>query len=190
MQSVIQGWSLKTPHNRLRLSVTNDEGHEGHTSWRLDTEYWERFAKTSTLDMDATTAWHDSAAGRMVLPIGPLSMGHYETPYTSRGVAGQGRYAYIANTRGGLHIVDLAVPETPRPMGKLFMYGEPKALAKYDRYVYLAAIAVASRCLMCHAQVRHGWLDSFACQAMPVPLPSRGKGLMSARMNTVSTSMG
>jgi hypothetical protein len=66
-------------------------------------------------------------------------MEHYETPYTSRGIAGQGRYVYIANTRGGLHIVDLAVPETPRPMGKLFMYGEPKALAKYDRYVYLAA---------------------------------------------------
>lgn len=139
MQSVIQGWSLKTPHNRLRLSVTNDAGREGHTTWRLDTAYWERFAKTSALDMDATTAWHDSAAGRMVLPIGPLSTGHYETPYTSRGVAGQGRYAYIANTRGGLRVVDLAMPETPRPIGKLLMYGEPKALAKYDRYVYLAA---------------------------------------------------
>lgn len=139
VQSVIQGWSLRAPHNRLRLSVTDDAGAEGHTSWRLDTVFWERFAKTSSLDADATTASHDLAAGRVVLPIGPLATGQYETPYTSRGIAGQGRYVYIANTRGGLHIVDLAEPETPRPVGKLFMYGEPKALAKYSHYVYLAA---------------------------------------------------
>ncbi len=139
VQSIIQGWSLRAPHNRLQLSVTDDAGHKGHTSWRLDTAYWERFAKTSSLDMDATTALHDSVAGRMVLPTGPLSTGHYETRYTSRGVAGKDGYAYLANTRGGLHIVDLAVPEAPRPVGKLFLYGEPKALAKYGNYVYLAA---------------------------------------------------
>ncbi|ETX07218.1 MAG: hypothetical protein ETSY2_12480 [Candidatus Entotheonella gemina] len=141
VQSVIQGWSLKTPHSRLQLSVTNDEGHEGYISWHLDTESWERFTKASSLDTDATTAWHDIAASRIVLPVGPLATGHYETRYTSRGIAGQDRYAYIANTRGGLHIVDLDVPETPRPVGKLSMYGEPKALAKYGGYVYLAADA-------------------------------------------------
>ncbi len=137
-RSRVPGWSLKTPHNRLRLSVTDEAGNEGNTAWLLDTVFVETFAKTTAIDDESTTAAQDTDAGRMDLPTGPLP-GVYETRYTSRGVASQGHYAYLANTRGGVQVLDLAAPETPRLAGTFFMHGEPKALAKYGRYVYLAA---------------------------------------------------
>jgi hypothetical protein len=139
VHSIIQGWSLKSPHNRLQLRVTDADGNAGSTSWRWDTAFLETFANPTTLDHEITTAAHNPQQGHITLPTGPLQTGFHETRYTSRGVARQGAYAYLANTRGGMQVVDLSIPATPRLAGHFVMYGEPKALAKYGDYIYMAA---------------------------------------------------
>ena len=139
MRSIVQGWALKRPHNRFTLSVTDEAGHEGSVSWHIDTVVLESFAKDAVLDHEATTAAYDATANRVTLPTGPLPVGTYNARHTSRGVASSGRYAYLANTRAGLQVVDIARPATPRLVGHFDMYGEPKALAKYGQYIYLAA---------------------------------------------------
>lgn len=139
MHSTVHGWSLRAPHTRLRLHVTADNGQEGSLSWRLDTLFRETFSNEAAVDGEATTVVLDAAAGRATLPVGPFQSGVYETPRSSRGVAVQGNHVYLANTQGGLQVVNVTMPEQPYRHGSLFPYGEPKALAKYHNYLYVAA---------------------------------------------------
>ena len=139
MHSTVHGWSLRAPHTRLRLQVTTDNGQEGSLSWHLDTLFRETFSNEAAVDGNSTTAALDVAAGRVMLPVGPFQSGVYETPRSSRGVAAQGHHVYLANTQGGLQVVDVTTPEQPHRRGSLFPYGEPKALAKSGNYLYVAA---------------------------------------------------
>jgi hypothetical protein len=124
---------------RARVRVQPDTGEAGEASFWLRAHYLETFAATRYLDAQSTTAAWDTAQRHVRLTRGPSLLATYQTRDHSRRVAGHGPYAYLANSKGGLHIVDVSNPHEPRRAGVFDPHGVAVALAKHGQFVYVAA---------------------------------------------------
>jgi hypothetical protein len=141
VHSTVPGQFLTPPGDwRVRVRVQTDtEAQTGFLAFWLHVQYVERFGDTRYLDPEATTARWDTARQLVRLSRGPRLLGSYHTRGHSRRVSWRGRYAYLANGRGGLHIVDVAEPRHLRRIGMFYPHGKATALAKYEHFVYMAA---------------------------------------------------
>jgi hypothetical protein len=124
---------------RAQVRVQPDAGKAGVVSFWLRAHYLETFAETRYLDTQGTTAAWDTAQRHVRLTRGPRLLATYQTRAQSRRVAGHGPYAYLANSQGGLHIVDVSNPHEPWPAGVFDPHGVAVALAKHGQFVYVAA---------------------------------------------------
>ncbi|MGQ4809675.1 hypothetical protein NKDENANG_03098 [Candidatus Entotheonellaceae bacterium PAL068K] len=126
---------------RVQVRVYPPQGETGTLSFWLRVQYEETFADTRYHDTETTTtttvSW-DTARRHVRLTRGPRLLGTYRTKGRSRQVAVRGPYAYLANGRRGLHIVDVSTPHKPQRIGAFLPHGKAVALAKYGHYVYLA----------------------------------------------------
>ena len=126
---------------RVQVRVQPGEGKAGLVSFWLRAHYLETFAETRYLDTQSTTAVWDTAQRHVRLTRGPRLLATYQTRAHSHRVTGHGPYAYLANGKGGLHIVDVSNPHAPRRAGVFDPHGVAVALAKHGQFVYLAASA-------------------------------------------------
>ena len=126
---------------RVQVRVQPGEGKAGLVSFWLRAHYLETFAETRYLDTQSTTTVWDTAQRHVRLTRGPRLLATYQTRAHSHRVTGHGPYAYLANGKGGLHIVDVSNPHAPRRAGVFDPHGVAVALAKHGQFVYLAASA-------------------------------------------------
>ena len=124
---------------RAQVRVQPEAGKAGVVSFWLRAHYLETFAETRYLDTQSTTAVWDTAQRHVRLTRGPRLLATYQTRAHSRRVTGHGPYAYLANGKGGLHIVDVSNPHAPRRAGVFDPHGVAVALAKHGQFVYVAA---------------------------------------------------
>jgi hypothetical protein len=124
---------------RAQVRVQPDAGPAGVVSFWLRASYLETFAETRYLDTQSTTAVWDTTQRHVRLTRGPRLLATYQTRAQSRRVTGHESYAYLANGRGGLHIVDVSNPQEPRQAGVFDPHGVAVALAKHGQFVYVAA---------------------------------------------------
>ena len=124
---------------RAQVRVQPEAGKTGVVSFWLRAYYLETFAETRYLDAQSTTAAWDTAQRHVRLTRGPRLLATYQTHAHSRRVTGHGPYAYLANGRGGLHIVDVSNPHAPQRAGVFDPHGVAVALAKHGQFVYVAA---------------------------------------------------
>jgi hypothetical protein len=124
---------------RVQVRVQPEAGKAGMVSFWLRAYYLETFAETRYLDTQSTTAAWDTAQRHVRLTRGPRLLATYQTRAHSHRVTGHGPYAYLANGKGGLHIVDVSRPDTPRLAGVFDPHGVAVALAKHGPFVYVAA---------------------------------------------------
>ena len=124
---------------RAQVWVRPETGKAGVMSFWLRAHYLETFAETRYLDTQSTTAAWDTAQRQVRLTRGPRLLATYQTRAHSHRVTGHGSYAYLANGRDGLHIVDVSNPHEPRQAGLFDPHGAAVALAKHDQFVYVAA---------------------------------------------------
>lgn len=139
MRSVIPQNFLAPGDWQVRVQVQPPQGPAGWLSFWLHVRYVETFADTRYLDAEATTALWDTAQRQVRLARGPRLLSTYGTRGRSRHVLKHEEYAFLANGRGGLHILDISNPQALRRAGVLYPHGKAAALAKYQQYVYLAA---------------------------------------------------
>ncbi len=69
----------------------------------------------------------------------PRTISSVDTPGFALGVTLQGRYAYVADGRHGLQVIDIGNPTEPRQAGSISLPGEAKAVAVVGNYAYVAA---------------------------------------------------
>lgn len=138
MRTTIGRNFLTTGDWRVELHLQPSDGFAARLSFTLRVQYLETFADTRYLDVDATTAVWEPSQRHVQLPRGPRLLGTYPTRGRSRRVTVRDGLAYLANGRGGLHIVDVLAPQQPRRTGLFYPHGSAVALAKYQQYVYLA----------------------------------------------------
>ena len=124
---------------RAQVRVQPEAGKAGVVSFWLRAHYLETFAETRYLDTQSTTAAWDTAQRHVRLTRGPRLLATYQTRDHSRRVTGHGPYAYLANGKGGLHIVDVSNPHAPWQAGVFDPHGVAVALAKHGQFVYVAA---------------------------------------------------
>ena len=124
---------------QVRLQVQPPQGQAGWLSFWLRVQYVDTFADTRYLDAEATTAIWDTEQRQVRLSRGPRLLSTYDTRGRSRHVLERGGYVFLANGRGGLHILDVSDPQALRRVGILYPHGKAAALAKYQQYVYVAA---------------------------------------------------
>jgi len=55
-------------------------------------------------------------------PTNPAQVGRFDTNGVSWGVYVQGNYAYVADERNGLVIIDVSNPENPRLLSDMLWY--------------------------------------------------------------------
>jgi hypothetical protein len=93
-----------------------------------------------------------SAASRALLAISLLllacqlvsaaevirEVGHYDTPGRAHGVAVAGSYAYVADWKSGLRIVDISNPQSPHGEGHYDTPGRARGVAVGGSYAYVA----------------------------------------------------
>jgi len=139
MRSVIAQHFLAAGDWQVQIQVQPPQGPIGWLSFWLRVRYVDTFADTRYLDADATTAIWDTQQRQVRLSRGPRLLSTYDTRGRSRHVLGREGHAFLANGRGGLHILDVADPQALRRVGIMYPHGKAAALAKYDQYVYLAA---------------------------------------------------
>lgn len=124
---------------RVQIRVTPDHGEAGELSFSVRVPYREAFTDSRFLASDATSANWDAAQSHVRLGRGPHLLATYDTRSRSRQVMLHGQHAYLANGKGGLHIVEVAEPQRPRRVGVFYPHGKPVAVAKQGHYAYLAA---------------------------------------------------
>jgi hypothetical protein len=124
---------------RVQVRVQPSEGQAGVVSFWLRVHALETFVTTRFLDTQSTTAEWDTAQRHVRLRRGPRLLSTYQTRSHSHRVTGHGPYAYLANGKGGMHIVDVSNPQEPQRAGVFYPHGAAVALAKHGQFVYLAA---------------------------------------------------
>jgi hypothetical protein len=122
---------------RAQVRVQPEAGKAGVVSFWLRAHHLETFAETRYLDPQSTTAAWDTTQRHVRLTRGPRPLATYQTRDHSRRVTGQGPHAYLANGRGGLHIVDVSNPHAPWRAGVFDPHGVAVALAKHEQFVYV-----------------------------------------------------
>jgi hypothetical protein len=101
----------------------------------------EDFTTTQYKDLANTTAWWDTIAGELKLPLFvPTLDGSYHTPGGyARGVAISGDYAYMADGgTTGLQVIDISDPEAPSFAGSCATPGSARGVAISGDYAYVA----------------------------------------------------
>jgi hypothetical protein len=130
---------------RAQVRVQPDTGKAGVVSFWLQAHYLETFAETRHLDTQSTTTAWDTAQRHVRLTRGPRLLATYQTRAQSRRVTGHGPYAYLANGRGGLHIVDVSNPHAPRRAGVF----EPHGVVEVEGRIVDIAIGAGVVYLAC-----------------------------------------
>ncbi len=124
---------------RVQLRVQPETGQPGQVSFMVRVHYQDGFADTRYRNEEATTTAWDTTKHQVQLTRGPRSLGMYRTRGRGRYVTIRGAHAYLANSRGGLHIVDVSEPAQPQRAGVFYPHGAAAALAVHGHYVYMAA---------------------------------------------------
>jgi hypothetical protein len=123
----------------VHVRVTSVAGQVGTVTFPIHVAFQDTFADTRYRETEATTAVWDTEHQQVQLAKGPRLLGTYATRGRSRQVTLHGNHAYVANSTGGLHIVDVSIPEQPRRTGLFYPHGKPTALAKHGDTLYMAA---------------------------------------------------
>ena len=139
MQTVIAQHFLTPGDWRVQLRVQPSEGQPGGVAFMVHAYHRETFATTHYRNSETTTATWDTTQQQLRLSRGPHLLSTYRTRARSQQVTVHGAYAYLANGKGGLHILEVSDPYQPRRIGMFYPHGKAVALAKHDRYVYMAA---------------------------------------------------
>ncbi|NTW89455.1 MAG: hypothetical protein HGB37_00895 [Candidatus Moranbacteria bacterium] len=74
---------------------------------------------------------------RVDAPSNPTLTGTYNTSGYAQGVAVSGRYAYVADSTAGLHIIDISNPASPSLVGTYNTSGTAYSVAVSGRYAYV-----------------------------------------------------
>jgi hypothetical protein len=139
MHTAISQNFLTPGHWRVQLRVQPNDGQPGWAAFMVRSYHRETFTTTSYRNGETTTATWDTAQQQVRLSRGPRLFSTYRTRARSHQVTVHGTQAYLANGKGGLHIVDVSNPQQPRRTGVFYPHGQAVALAKHDHYVYMAA---------------------------------------------------
>lgn len=140
LQETVIPRNFLTPGDwRVHLRVAAAHEAIGRVTFPLHVSYQDIFADTRYRDTEATTTIWDTDQQQVRLAKGPRLLGTYSTRGRSRQVTLHGTHAYVANSKGGMHIVDVSTPEQPRRAGVFYPHGKPTALAKHGDYIYMAA---------------------------------------------------
>ncbi|PON11663.1 hypothetical protein C2W62_43640, partial [Candidatus Entotheonella serta] len=139
VQSVIASHFLSPGTWFIELRVRPDAGETGHLRLPVRVHFRDAFENPNYIDNEATTARMQTDPQRVALPLGPRSLAMYRTRGRSRYVRVRDTFAYVANGRGGLQVVDISNPVAPKRAGGFYAHGKARALALYEGYVYMAA---------------------------------------------------
>jgi hypothetical protein len=102
--------------------------------------YNESFYSREFFDPLNTTAWWDTLAGQLKLPLFQISLtGSASITGTSRGLAIAGDYAYIAVTPALFKVVDISAPATPAVVGTYALSDLPFDVDVSGDYAYVTA---------------------------------------------------
>ena len=123
----------------IHIRVQPNTGVEGEVVLPVRVDYRETFADMRYLNPETSTAAWDINQQQVSLARGPRLVSTYRTRGRSRRVTMRGPHAYLADSKGGLHIVDVSTPEAPRRIGGFYPHGQATALAVHQSYVYMAA---------------------------------------------------
>ena len=110
--------------------------------WSAETsayEYVEDFVSLEYCDVGKTMALWDTTEGMIRLHVRrPQIVGSYLTPGPANAVLVDGDYAYVADWRKGLQVVDISDPSGPEIVASVDMDGLADGICYYDGKVYVA----------------------------------------------------
>ncbi|MDH3600106.1 MAG: hypothetical protein OEU26_10760, partial [Candidatus Tectomicrobia bacterium] len=123
----------------VHIRVQPKTGVAGEIVLPVRVHYRETFADTRYLNPETSTSAWDINRQQVSLTRGARLVSTYRTRGRSRRVTVRESLVYLANSRGGLHIVDVSTPEAPRRVGGFYPHGKATALAVHQSHVYMTA---------------------------------------------------